>query len=114
MFEVHNCRFGHGEVLPLLCRIPHQTPATLPLIYTVLRRRHRAVCLINNPGDWSCAGLPKLYDLSPAEQIMRHTMAIARLGSPVAVLHCHNSQARRAAAFESTSFLLFVWDNPSH
>lgn len=42
MFEVHNCRFGHGEVLPLLCRTPHQTPATLPLIYTVLRRRHRA------------------------------------------------------------------------
>lgn len=43
MFEVRNCRFGHGEVLPLLCRLPHHTPAALPLIYTVLRRRHRAV-----------------------------------------------------------------------
>lgn len=43
MFEVRNCRFGNGEVLPLLCRLPHHTPATLPLIYTVLRRRHRAV-----------------------------------------------------------------------
>lgn len=43
MFEVHNCRFSHGEVLPLLCRTPHQTPAALPLTYTVLRRRHRAV-----------------------------------------------------------------------
>ncbi|MCU6502423.1 site-specific integrase [Rugamonas sp. A1-17] len=43
MFEVRNCRFSHGEVLPLLCRTPHQTPAALPLIYTVLRRRHRAV-----------------------------------------------------------------------
>lgn len=43
MFEVHNCRLGHGEILPLLCRTPHQTPVMLPLIYTVLRRRHRAV-----------------------------------------------------------------------
>jgi len=43
MFEVHNYRFGRGEILPLLCRTPHQTPTTLPLIYTVLRRRHRAV-----------------------------------------------------------------------
>lgn len=43
MFEVRNCRFSHGEVLPLLCRNPHHTPVTLPLIFTVLRRRHRAV-----------------------------------------------------------------------
>ncbi|WP_433694613.1 tyrosine-type recombinase/integrase [Herbaspirillum seropedicae] len=42
MFEVHNSRFASGEILPLLCRTPHQTPAVLPLIYTVLRRRHRA------------------------------------------------------------------------
>lgn len=43
MFEVHNTRFNHGEIFPVLCRTPHQTPAILPLIYTVLRRRHRAV-----------------------------------------------------------------------
>lgn len=43
MFEVRNCRFTHGEVLPLLCRSLHHTPAALPLIFTVLRRRHRAV-----------------------------------------------------------------------
>jgi hypothetical protein len=43
MFEVRNCRFSHGEVLPLLCRSPHHTPVAMPLIFTVLRRRHRAV-----------------------------------------------------------------------
>jgi hypothetical protein len=43
MFQVRNCRMEYGEVMPLLCRVPHLPPVVLPLIYTVLRRRHRAV-----------------------------------------------------------------------
>lgn len=51
MFEVHNCRFSHGEILPLLCRTPDLTPVALPLIYTVLRRRHRAVSTLRRDGQ---------------------------------------------------------------
>jgi hypothetical protein len=43
MFEVHNCRFDHGEVLPLLVECPSKLQLHCLLIYTVLRRRHRAV-----------------------------------------------------------------------
>jgi integrase len=48
MFQIRNTRFEHGEVLPVLCRAPQSTPVVLPLIYTVLRRRHRAVNTIRH------------------------------------------------------------------
>lgn len=43
MFAVQVVRFKSGEQMPLLTRMPHSQPVLLPLIYFVLRRRHKSV-----------------------------------------------------------------------
>lgn len=46
MFIVRTIRFESGEQMPLLCRTQHNEPVLLPLIYVVLRRRHKSVSTI--------------------------------------------------------------------
>lgn len=43
MFVVRTVHFESGEQMPLLCRSHHIQPAVLPMIYCVLRRRHKSV-----------------------------------------------------------------------
>lgn len=43
MLVVRTIRFESGEQMPLVCRYPNYEPVLLPLIYFVIRRRHKSV-----------------------------------------------------------------------